>query len=186
MLPRDCPPLSLCAAGAERYFSFTGPVFLVCVLTTLALLHWLLGRGTPRKRPRGTAAARSGGKLADDSPASADSSSSPTANLLPSLTMSRASDAESLGAPLLHRQQNARPVSLRFERLSASVLTASGRKRIMQDVSGQFVSGRVTAIMGPSGAGKSTLMRLLTGKVSLDAGTIFVNNQVRDCAVLRR
>jgi phospholipid/cholesterol/gamma-HCH transport system ATP-binding protein len=37
--------------------------------------------------------------------------------------------------------------------------------------------GEVTAIMGPSGTGKTTLLRLITGQVRADAGTVEVDGQ---------
>ena len=37
--------------------------------------------------------------------------------------------------------------------------------------------GRITAIMGPSGTGKTTLLRLITGQVRADSGTIVVNGR---------
>ncbi len=37
--------------------------------------------------------------------------------------------------------------------------------------------GRVTAVMGPSGTGKTTLLRLITGQVSADSGSIQVAGQ---------
>ena len=37
--------------------------------------------------------------------------------------------------------------------------------------------GRVTAIMGPSGTGKTTLLRLITGQISPDRGTVVVDGQ---------
>jgi phospholipid/cholesterol/gamma-HCH transport system ATP-binding protein len=55
-----------------------------------------------------------------------------------------------------------------------------------------FARGRVTAVMGPSGTGKTTLLRLITGQVHADSGSIVVAGQelrgVRraDLYVLRR
>ena len=38
----------------------------------------------------------------------------------------------------------------------------------------EIARGRVTAVMGPSGTGKTTLLRLITGQVSADGGSIQV------------
>lgn len=37
--------------------------------------------------------------------------------------------------------------------------------------------GRITAVMGPSGTGKTTLLRLITGQVAADSGSIMVAEQ---------
>jgi phospholipid/cholesterol/gamma-HCH transport system ATP-binding protein len=44
--------------------------------------------------------------------------------------------------------------------------------------------GRVTAVMGPSGTGKTTLLRLITGQVAADSGSIVVAGQ--ELRALRR
>jgi phospholipid/cholesterol/gamma-HCH transport system ATP-binding protein len=44
--------------------------------------------------------------------------------------------------------------------------------------------GRVTAVMGPSGTGKTTLLRLITGQVRADSGTIEVAGE--DMRTLKR
>lgn len=44
--------------------------------------------------------------------------------------------------------------------------------------------GEVTAIMGPSGTGKTTLLRLITGQIRADSGTVEVDG--RDVAGLKR
>jgi len=41
----------------------------------------------------------------------------------------------------------------------------------------EIARGRVTAVMGPSGTGKTTLLRLITGQVSADSGSIQVAGQ---------
>jgi phospholipid/cholesterol/gamma-HCH transport system ATP-binding protein len=55
-----------------------------------------------------------------------------------------------------------------------------------------FQRGRVTAIMGPSGTGKTTLLRLITGQVTADSGSVMVageelrNLRRNELYVLRR
>ena len=44
--------------------------------------------------------------------------------------------------------------------------------------------GRVTAVMGPSGTGKTTLLRLITGQLSADEGSIVVAGQ--DMGTIKR
>jgi len=41
----------------------------------------------------------------------------------------------------------------------------------------EIARGRVTAVMGPSGTGKTTLLRLITGQLSADSGSIQVAGQ---------
>jgi phospholipid/cholesterol/gamma-HCH transport system ATP-binding protein len=48
----------------------------------------------------------------------------------------------------------------------------------------EFPRGRVTAVMGPSGTGKTTLLRLVTGQVQADSGTLCVAGQ--DMRAIRR
>ena len=47
-----------------------------------------------------------------------------------------------------------------------------------------IVPGRITAIMGPSGTGKTTLLRLITGQLRADSGTLIVAGQ--DMRTVRR
>lgn len=52
-----------------------------------------------------------------------------------------------------------------------------GSKKIFDGVDMDFTAGRVTAIMGPSGTGKTTLLRLISGQLRPDAGSIQVDGQ---------
>ncbi|MDQ2068438.1 ABC transporter ATP-binding protein [Natronospira bacteriovora] len=47
-----------------------------------------------------------------------------------------------------------------------------GDRLIFRDVSLTIPRGKVTAIMGPSGTGKTTLLRLITGQLIADRGTV--------------
>jgi phospholipid/cholesterol/gamma-HCH transport system ATP-binding protein len=50
-------------------------------------------------------------------------------------------------------------------------------RQIFRDLNIAIPRGRVTAIMGPSGTGKTTLLRLITGQIYADAGTVLVDGQ---------
>lgn len=52
-----------------------------------------------------------------------------------------------------------------------------GGRTVLDGVNVAIARGQVTAIMGPSGVGKTTLLRLITGQVSADSGSIAVAGQ---------
>jgi len=67
------------------------------------------------------------------------------------------------------------PVNLRFDNIQVVVQVDKRPRTIMEDVSGEFRAGTVTAVLGPSGSGKTTLISAVTGKVPLAGGSVFVN-----------
>jgi ATPase subunit of ABC transporter with duplicated ATPase domains len=52
------------------------------------------------------------------------------------------------------------------------VSKAYGQKRLFLDVTVEFTSGRRYGITGPNGAGKSTFLKILSGELEADAGTV--------------
>lgn len=71
----------------------------------------------------------------------------------------------------------AEPISLKFSNLG---LTLKGSDRVLlEGVTGEFSSGRVSAIMGPSGAGKTTLLNTLCGKATYGncTGSLLINGE---------
>lgn len=54
---------------------------------------------------------------------------------------------------------------------------ARGERPIFDGVDLDIQRGKVTAIMGPSGTGKTTLLKLLSGQLHPDAGTVEVDGQ---------
>ncbi|MGB1184081.1 MAG: ATP-binding cassette domain-containing protein [Schleiferiaceae bacterium] len=50
-----------------------------------------------------------------------------------------------------------------------------GSQKALDGVSLQIKSGQITGLLGPNGAGKSTLMKILTGSLLPDEGTVLVN-----------
>ncbi len=59
-----------------------------------------------------------------------------------------------------------------------------GGRPVFDGLDMQVPRGRVTAVMGPSGTGKTTLLRLITGQVRADGGSIEVAGQ--DMRTLKR
>jgi phospholipid/cholesterol/gamma-HCH transport system ATP-binding protein len=51
-----------------------------------------------------------------------------------------------------------------------------GTQVVLNDVSFDIEDGKITAIVGPSGVGKSVLMKMITGMIKPDSGTIFVGD----------
>lgn len=52
-----------------------------------------------------------------------------------------------------------------------------GERIIFEGVDMDIQRGMITAILGPSGTGKTTLLKLISGQLTPDAGTIIVNGQ---------
>src|SRR5437016_3136225 len=63
--------------------------------------------------------------------------------------------------------------------LLRDVTVRYGRRTALEAVSGEFLSGGLTAVVGANGAGKSTLLAAIAGVVPLAGGVI-------DCAAQRR
>lgn len=50
-----------------------------------------------------------------------------------------------------------------------------GSQKALDGVSLEIKSGQITGLLGPNGAGKSTLMKVITGSVIPDTGSVMVN-----------
>lgn len=56
------------------------------------------------------------------------------------------------------------PMDIKFRNLTYSIKKKREEtKTLLHNVSGTFLSGRLTAVLGPSGAGKSSLLNVLSG-----------------------
>ncbi|XP_055599190.1 ATP-binding cassette sub-family G member 4-like [Uranotaenia lowii] len=71
--------------------------------------------------------------------------------------------------------------SLTFQQISYKVEQKDGTKHLLKNISGTFLSGRLSAIMGPSGAGKSSLLNVISGfRTKGVKGRILINNEPID------
>ena len=50
-----------------------------------------------------------------------------------------------------------------------------GEQKALNDVSFNISTGQVVGLLGPNGAGKSTLMRIITGYLFQDSGSVDIN-----------
>lgn len=50
-------------------------------------------------------------------------------------------------------------------------------KHIIKNVSTNFHSGKITALIGPSGAGKTTILKMINGLISPTSGDILIDDQ---------
>ena len=50
-----------------------------------------------------------------------------------------------------------------------------GKQKALDNLSLEIKSGQITGLLGPNGAGKSTLMKIITGSLLPDEGTVEVN-----------
>ncbi|NLY75410.1 MAG: ABC transporter ATP-binding protein [Firmicutes bacterium] len=53
-----------------------------------------------------------------------------------------------------------------------------GELKVFQDLSLDFPTGAITAILGPSGCGKTTILKILAGIVKPDQGTVYSTSEV--------
>lgn len=59
----------------------------------------------------------------------------------------------------------------------ANIQKTYGTNQVLSDVSFSLKSGEVVGFLGPNGAGKSTLMKIITGYIQADKGTVTVCNE---------
>ncbi len=53
--------------------------------------------------------------------------------------------------------------------------------QVLKDINLEIYNGEVLVILGPSGSGKSTLLRTINGLENIQAGEVFINNEVYNC-----
>lgn len=52
-----------------------------------------------------------------------------------------------------------------------------GTKKVLDQVSYEFPTGKITVILGPSGGGKTTLLRCISGLEHFDSGELLLDNE---------
>lgn len=62
-------------------------------------------------------------------------------------------------------------MSLKIEHL----VKTYGQNRAVDDISFEIGSGEVVGFLGPNGAGKSTTMKIITGCIAADSGSVLIN-----------
>ncbi|EPE32483.1 P-loop containing nucleoside triphosphate hydrolase [Glarea lozoyensis ATCC 20868] len=75
-----------------------------------------------------------------------------------------------------------------WDSVSYDINTENGPRRLLNDVDGWIVPGRLTALMGFSGAGKTTLLDVLASRVTMGivSGQMLVDGQPRDTSFQRK
>jgi len=77
---------------------------------------------------------------------------------------------------------------IEFQHISKTI----GGKKVLNEVSGRFVKGKVNLVIGSSGAGKSVLVKCIVGLIHADQGNIsfdgtaFLDSAINDTVRIRR
>jgi len=68
--------------------------------------------------------------------------------------------------------------------VATNITLSLGGRSILSKVNLQLNPGQVTAILGPNGAGKTSLLRILSGEIGADDGSVSINgDSLRDIPV---
>ncbi|XP_055547513.1 ATP-binding cassette sub-family G member 4-like [Wyeomyia smithii] len=80
----------------------------------------------------------------------------------------------------VQNEDNRPSTCLSFRGITYQVKGSDGKqKKLLQDISGSFRSGRLAGILGPSGAGKSSLLNILSAfKTKKVSGEVLVNGKL--------
>ncbi len=62
------------------------------------------------------------------------------------------------------------------------VVRFSADRNVLDELSGEFPAGEISAIVGPSGCGKSTLLRVIAGLQSIQSGELRIDPVARAAA----
>ncbi|KAI3654726.1 hypothetical protein MP228_000106 [Amoeboaphelidium protococcarum] len=174
--PLQCPPLSSCPAGAKKVLFYGGLIFCVIVDVALAFLYFLLimhRRKLLKMNEISSQFDEVDLKTPDAAPESAEvveDAKDTKADISPELI---AGYSKAFGK-LFKDDKTGLHLDFEFQNLG---LVLPNGKQILNGVSGQIKSKKLTAIMGASGAGKTTFMNVLMGKVQRTYGQLLINGK---------
>ena len=74
------------------------------------------------------------------------------------------------------------------DKVESKIQKKQVKKIILNNLTGYFCHGRLTAIMGPSGAGKTSLMEIISGqsKSGIVTGNLFLNGNLSDINAIKK
>ncbi|KAI8896888.1 hypothetical protein BC833DRAFT_553259 [Globomyces pollinis-pini] len=159
--PKACDFISYCPEGTVAQKSFNGVVTFV-VLDLLLILVCLYRRHR-------------------------ESISRGTSEQIPLRTSSSAF-TDTVKETLISsfkKSMNGKQFQIQFKMDGLRYHLPSG-KSILNGISGQIHSSRMTAVMGPSGAGKTTFMNILCGKLTKTGGNLWINGRQLDLAKFKK
>lgn len=85
-----------------------------------------------------------------------------------------------------HNQQAEKDVELQLQQSKVQDMSSPRVRHVLKGVNFQAKPWEILAIMGPSGAGKSSLLEILSGKLTPQSASIFVNQKPIDKARFKK
>ena len=176
--PIQCDFISTCPEGSFRQISYVGLLAIGIVDLVLIVLYFVYKMQQQRTRCE---------PILKVLP-------TPIQNLFPkllnSVPVSRDSKVTEKGSATVlvdsfRKGLNNHNLNMNFK-FDNMGLTLPNGKTILQGVTGEIRSSRMTAIMGPSGAGKTTFMNVLCGKVSRTSGQLWVSGKEAEISQFKK